>query len=74
MPELENPERKQTDEASAILAGYLTPKESAQALGVSERTIARRRHFREAAARRNRPEGLLPQRIRDRVDSILRAP
>jgi hypothetical protein len=40
LPELENPERKQTDEASAILAGYLAPKELAQALGVSERTVA----------------------------------
>ncbi len=51
MPELENPERKQTDEAPAILAGYLTPKELAQALGVSERTIARRHHFREGPPR-----------------------
>lgn len=41
MPELENLETKQTDQASAILAGYLNPKELARALDVSERTIAR---------------------------------
>ncbi len=51
MPELENPEAKQSDQASAILAGYLTPKDLAQALGVSERTIARWHHFREGPPR-----------------------
>ncbi len=51
MPELENPEAKQCDPASAILVGYLTPKDLAQALGVSERTIARWHHFREGPPR-----------------------
>jgi predicted DNA-binding transcriptional regulator AlpA len=51
MPELENPDAKQTDQISAILAGYLTPKDLAQALGVSERTIARWHHFREGPPR-----------------------
>lgn len=51
MPELENPDAKQTDQISSILAGYLTPKDLAQALGVSERTIARWHHFREGPPR-----------------------
>jgi FixJ family two-component response regulator len=51
MPELENLETKQTDQASAILAGYLNPKELAKALDVSERTIARWHHFREGPPR-----------------------
>ena len=51
MPELENPETKPTDQISSILAGYLTQKDLAQALGVSERTIARWHHFREGPPR-----------------------
>ena len=51
MPELENPEAKQTDQISSILAGYLTSKDLAQALGVSERTIARWHRFREGPPR-----------------------
>jgi predicted DNA-binding transcriptional regulator AlpA len=51
MPELENPETKPTDQISSILAGYLTPKELANALGVSQRTIARWHHFREGPPR-----------------------
>jgi predicted DNA-binding transcriptional regulator AlpA len=51
MPELQNPEAKQTDRISSILAGYLTPKDLARAFGVSERTIARRHHFREGPPR-----------------------
>ena len=39
MPELQNSETKESDRISSILAGFLTPKELAQALGVSERTI-----------------------------------
>ena len=51
MPELENPEGKQTDQLSSILAGYLTPKNLAQALGVSERTVARWHRLREGPPR-----------------------
>ena len=51
MPELENPETKPTDQISSILAGYLTPKNLAQALGVSERTVARWHRFREGPPR-----------------------
>src|ERR1700730_15593207 len=51
MPELENSEAKLTDQIPEILAGYLTPKDLAQALGVSERTIARWHHFREGPPR-----------------------
>jgi predicted DNA-binding transcriptional regulator AlpA len=51
MPELQRPEANPTDRISSILAGYVTPKELAQALGVSERTIARRHHFREGPPR-----------------------
>ena len=51
MPELESPEAKQTDQISSILAGYLTPKNLAQALGVSERTVARWHRFREGPPR-----------------------
>jgi predicted DNA-binding transcriptional regulator AlpA len=51
MPELESPESKQSEPASSILAGYLKAKELAQALGVSERTIARWHHFREGPPR-----------------------
>jgi predicted DNA-binding transcriptional regulator AlpA len=51
MPELENPEAKRSDPALSILAGYLTPKDLAQALGVSERTVARWHHFREGPPR-----------------------
>ena len=51
MPELQSPEAKQTDQISSILAGYLTPKDLAQALGVSERTVARWHHFREGPPR-----------------------
>ena len=51
MPELENPEAKQSDQVSSILAGYLKPKDLAQALGVSQRTIARWHHFREGPPR-----------------------
>jgi predicted DNA-binding transcriptional regulator AlpA len=51
MPEFDNSETKQTDEASAILAGYLKLEELAKALDVSERTIARWHHFREGPPR-----------------------
>jgi hypothetical protein len=34
MPELENPQTKLTDQISPILAGYLTPKDLGQALGL----------------------------------------
>jgi predicted DNA-binding transcriptional regulator AlpA len=51
MPELENPDAKQNDQVSSILAGYLKAKDLALALGVSERAIARWHHFREAPPR-----------------------
>ena len=51
MPELENSEAKQTDQVPSILAGYMTPKDLARELGVSERTIARWHHFREGPPR-----------------------
>lgn len=51
MPELQSSEASDKAQASSILAGYLTAKELAQALGVSERTIARWHHFREGPPR-----------------------
>lgn len=48
---LQSSETKETDRLSSLLAGYLTPRDLAQALGVSERTIARWRHFREGPPR-----------------------
>ena len=51
MPELENPEAKHTDQISTLLGGYLTPKDLALALGVSERTVARWHRFREGPPR-----------------------
>jgi hypothetical protein len=50
MPELQNPEEG-TDQVSSILAGYMTPKNLAQALGVSERTVARWHRLREGPPR-----------------------
>jgi len=47
MPELQASETEKNDLQSSILAGYLTPKDLAHALGVSERTIARWHRFRE---------------------------
>ena len=51
MSELQNREAKQTDQTISILAGYLTPKNLAQALGVSERTVARWHRLREGPPR-----------------------
>ena len=51
MPEIQSSESQETDQLSSILAGYLTQKDLAQALGVSERTIARWHHFREGPPR-----------------------
>jgi predicted DNA-binding transcriptional regulator AlpA len=51
MPEVDDPQMRQSDQLSAILAGYLKPKDLALALGVSERTIARWHHFREGPPR-----------------------
>jgi len=51
MPEIQNPESQEADRLSSILAGYLTPKNLAQALGVSERTVARWHRFREGPPR-----------------------
>ena len=51
MPEIQSSESQETDRLSSILAGYLTQKDLAQALGVSERTIARWHHFREGPPR-----------------------
>jgi len=51
MPELENPAANPTNQISSILAGYLTPKNLAQALGVSERTVARWHRLREGPPR-----------------------
>ncbi len=51
MPELQSPESQESDRLLSILAGYLTPKELAQALGVSERTVARWHRFREGPPR-----------------------
>ncbi len=59
MPELENPDRKQTEEVRAILAGYF----DTEGIGASARSF--RAHYcpkasfpRRSAARRNRPEGI----------------
>ena len=51
MPEIQSSESQEADRLSSILAGYLTQKDLAQALGVSERTIARWHHFREGPPR-----------------------
>ncbi len=51
MPEIQSSESQETDRLSSILAGYLTQRDLAQALGVSERTIARWHHFREGPPR-----------------------
>jgi len=51
MPEIQNSGSKEADRLSAILAGYLTPKNLAQALGVSERTVARWHRLREGPPR-----------------------
>lgn len=51
MPEIQSSESQETDRLLSILAGYLTQKDLAQALGVSERTIARWHHFREGPPR-----------------------
>jgi transcriptional regulator with XRE-family HTH domain len=47
MPEIQSSESQEADWLSSILAGYLTPKDLAQALGVSEGTVARWHRFRE---------------------------
>ena len=51
MPEIQNSGSQEADRLSAILAGYLTPKNLAQALGVSERTVARWHRLREGPPR-----------------------
>lgn len=51
MPEIQSSESQESDRLSSILAGYLTQRDLAQALGVSERTIARWHHFREGPPR-----------------------
>ena len=51
MPEIQSSESQEPDQLSSILAGYLTPKNLAQALGVSERTVARWHRFREGPPR-----------------------
>jgi predicted DNA-binding transcriptional regulator AlpA len=51
MPELQNSEGKKSDWISAILAGHMTPKELACALGVSERTLGRWHQFRQGPPR-----------------------
>lgn len=71
MPELENPKTKPTDRISPILAGYLTPKDLAQALGVSERTIALWHHFREGPPRVEFGRKILYRLIRQRMDRLV---
>jgi predicted DNA-binding transcriptional regulator AlpA len=51
MPEIQSSQSQEPDQLSSILAGYLTPKNLAQALGVSERTVARWHRFREGPPR-----------------------
>jgi predicted DNA-binding transcriptional regulator AlpA len=51
MPEIQSSESQDADRLSSILAGYLTPKNLAQALGVSERTVARWHRLREGPPR-----------------------
>jgi len=51
MPELQNSEVSDKAQASSILAGYLTPKDLAHALGVSERTLGRWHQFRQGPPR-----------------------
>jgi hypothetical protein len=41
----------EADQLASIMAGYVTPKGLAKALGVTERTIARWHHFREGPPR-----------------------
>jgi len=51
MPELQSSEVSDKAQVSSILAGYLTPKDLAQALGVSERTLGRWHQFRQGPPR-----------------------
>jgi hypothetical protein len=51
MPELQNSEDKKPDWISSVLAGHMTPKELACALGVSERTLGRWHQFRQGPPR-----------------------
>jgi predicted DNA-binding transcriptional regulator AlpA len=51
MPEIQSSESQDADRVSSILAGYVTPKDLARALGVSERTVARWHRFREGPPR-----------------------
>lgn len=51
MPELESPESKQSEPASSILAGYLTPRQMAKELGISQRTLERWHQFRHGPPR-----------------------
>ena len=51
MPEIQSSESQDADRLSSILAGYLTPKELADAFGVTERTIARWHRHRQGPPR-----------------------
>ena len=51
MPEIQSSESQESDRLSSILAGYLTPKELADAFGVTERTIARWHRHRQGPPR-----------------------
>ena len=51
MPEIQSSESQDADRVSSILVGYVTPKDLARALGVSERTVARWHRFREGPPR-----------------------
>ena len=51
MPELRNSEANETGQPSSLLAGYLTPRQLAKELGVSQRTLDRWHQFRHGPPR-----------------------
>ena len=51
MPELGRSEANETGQPSSILAGYLTPRQLAKELGVSQRTLDRWHQFRHGPPR-----------------------
>ena len=72
MPELENPERKQTDRDFIDSRRLSDTKEfgaSARSFRAHSRPMAS--FPRGSATRRNRAQGLLPSRVRQRMDRVL---
>jgi predicted DNA-binding transcriptional regulator AlpA len=51
MPELQSSGANESDQHSSILAGYLTPRQMATELGISQRTLERWHQFRHGPPR-----------------------